>query len=241
MQFSTDRLQVEITSTGCEIPADERTRIQTPIAALADKVHDLGEACLWINVVFHPRRAVYHAEFKLKLPGRSLFTGAEDSYLDAALQRSFAKLTRKVDAYLENPDIEAVTAAQRRAEAEADAIAPQDPAAGPLAEAANAGDYRAFREGLADYEIWLHKRVGRMVQRYPNVQARIGDELLIGDVVEEVFLNAFEQFTRRSTDVRLREWLDGLIEPSIRALMQNPDEEYAALDMARSVMETPAE
>lgn len=239
MQFTTDRLSVEVTSKDCEIPADERARLQTPIEMLASEVRDLAEAALSIHVIFHQRRSVYHAEFKLKVPGRTLFTGAEDQYLDSALQRCFAKLSRKLAAYKENPDRDAVAIAQRRAEQDAEAIAPEDPSTGPLAEAAEAGDYRAFRNGLADYEIWLHKRVGRMVQRYPEAQAQIGDDLLLGDIVEEVYLNAFEQFTRRPTDVRLREWLDGLIEPSIRALLENPDEERAAVDLARTVLETP--
>ena len=83
----------------------------------------------------------------------------------------------------------------------------------------------------------MRKRVGRLVQRIPEAQARVGRELLLGDVVEEVYLNAFERFTRRPTDVRLSEWLEGLIEPSIRALMQHPEEEAAAASLARTVRE----
>jgi len=241
MQVSVDKLRVEITTKDCEIPPDERARLQTWLTALGDSVKDLANPSLRIRVIHHLQSAMYHAEFALKLPGRSLFTGEEDPYLDAALGRCVAKLARKVEAYKEHPDRDAVVAAERRAALDRDIIAPEDPDAGPLAEAADAGDYRKFRTALAGYEEWLRKRVGRLVQRHPEAQARVGKGLLLGDVLEEVYLNAFERFTRRPTDVRLSEWLDGLIEPSIRALMQHPEEEAVAASLARTVRETPLE
>ena len=60
-------------------------------------------------------------------------------------------------------------------------------------------------------------------------------------MVEEVYLNAFERFTQRPTDVRLSESLEGLVEPSIRALMQYPKEEREAASLARTVREGPLE
>ena len=66
---------------------------------------------------------------------------------------------------------------------------------------------------------------------------RVGGELRLGDVVEEVYLNAFERFPRRPADVRLSAWLEGLVEPSIRALMQHPDEERQPASFARTVRE----
>jgi ribosome-associated translation inhibitor RaiA len=239
MQLSIDGLRVEITTKACDFPRDERTRMQTSLAELSERVKGFADPALGVHVVYHPRSERYNVEFKLRLPGRSLFTGEEDPYLDSALQRCATKLTRKVEDYKEHPDREAVAAAERRAAIDRDIVAPEDPAAGPLGEAAAAGDYRTFRSGLAGYEEWLRKRVGRMVQRYPEAQARVGRELLLGDVVEEVYLNAFERFTRRPTALRLSEWLDGLIEPSIRALLRHPDEERDAASLARTVCEGP--
>jgi len=204
-------------------------------------VKDFPDPAVRIAAVYHPRSEVFHVEGKLKLPGRTLFTGEEDPYLDAALQRCVRKLTRKAEAYKEHPDRNAVAVAERQDALDRDVIAPEAPDAGPLAEAAEAGDYRTFRIALAGYEEWLRKRVGRLVQRHPEAQARLGGELLLGDVVEEVYLNAFEGFTRRPTTVRLSEWLEGLIEPSIRALLRHPDEEGETASMARTVRETHAE
>jgi len=168
MQFTIDRLSVEITMKNCDIPEDERARLQTTLSALGEDVKDFAEPTLAVHVVYHPRIERFHVEFKLRLSGRALFTGEEDSYLDTALQRGLAKLKRKVEAYKENPDEEA--RAERQAYLDSDVIAPESPDAGPLAKAAAAGDYRTFRTGLAGYEEWLRKRVGGLVQRTPRLR-----------------------------------------------------------------------
>jgi len=241
MQFPVDHLDVEITSKACDIPTDERARLQPSLAALADAVKEFPNPALRIKAIYHPRSKVYHTEFKLNVPGRTLFTGEEDSYLDTALQRGTWKLLRKAEAYREHPDRETVATAEHRDALDREVVAPEDPDAGPLAAAVEAGDYRAFRTALVAYEDWLRKRVGRLVQRLPEAQARVGGELRLGDVVEEVYLNAFEQFTRRPTALRLGEWLENWIEPSIRALLRHPDEEAENAGMARTLREAPVE
>ena len=69
------------------------------------------------------------------------------------------------------------------------------------------------------------------------VQARLGGDLLLGDIIEEVYLNAFEHFTWRPAAVRLSEWLEGLIDPSISSLLRHPAEEAEAASLARTVRE----
>jgi ribosome-associated translation inhibitor RaiA len=239
MRWTDGQFRVEVTSKGCDIPADERARLQALLAPVVESVNGLPGGDLAIDVVHHPHSGEYHAKFKLKLPGRALFSGEQAPYLDTALQRAAQKLAREVEAYQERPDGEAVAAAERRSALDNEVVPPEGPDAGPLAEAATAGDYRAFRTALAGYEEWLRGRVGRLVQRRPEAQARVGKELLLGDVVEEVYLNAFEQFTRRPTAVRLSEWLEGLIDPAIRALLRHPDEGREAASMARTVREAP--
>jgi len=238
MQFAIDPLRVEITTKGCEIPVDELERLQSSLVGLRNNVADFPEATLTGSVVYHAQSERYHAEFKLKVPGRTLFIREEDPYLDSALQRSFAKLTRKAESYREQPDQEAVSAAERQSALDTAVVAPEDPATGPLAEAAQRGDYRTFRTALSGYEEWLRKRVGRLVQRHPEAQAQVGKELRLGDVVEEVYLNAFEEFTGRPANVPLSAWLEGLIEPSLRALLQHTEEESTAASLARTVRAT---
>jgi hypothetical protein len=62
---------------------------------------------------------------------------------------------------------------------------------------------------------------------------------LLGDLVEEVYLNAFERFAERPTDVPLSGWLEGLIDPSLKALLRHPDEEHENASLARTVRQAP--
>src|SRR5262249_29491830 len=149
------------------------------------------------------------------------------------------KLGRKVEAHRERPDRDEEARARRLATLDQDVIAPEGPDQGPVAEAVHAGDYRAFRSALSGYEDWLRLRIGPWAQRYPEADAHIGGRLLLGDLVEEVYLNAFEGYPRRPTTVRFSEWLEGLIDPSLKALLRHPDEERENISLARTVREGP--
>jgi len=239
MQFSVDPVRVEINSKGCTIPPDERARFQGSLRSLAASVRDFPDPVLQMAVIYHPKSETFHAEAKLKLPGRSLFTSEKDPYLDSALMRSVESMIRKAEAYRARPAQEAVEVAERRDALDRDIIAPQATDTGPVGRAVEAGDYRSFRIALVGYEDWLRRRAGRLVQRTPEAQARLGRDIRLGDIVEDVYLTAFEQWPRRAADVPLSDWLERLIEPSIRALLRHPDEEAEAARLARTLRETP--
>ena len=112
---------------------------------------------------------------------------------------------------------------------------PIDPAA--LDAAAEAGDYPAFRAAVTPYEDAVRLRAGRWVERYPEVQGRMGRGLDVIDVVEGVFLAAFEGYECRPAGVRFGDWLEGPIDPTVRAIAHNPDEELENINMARSACE----
>ncbi len=95
-------------------------------------------------------------------------------------------------------------------------------------------DYAAFRTATFAYEEPLRKRAGRWVERYPRAEAQIGNKLEMADVVEEVFLDAFEQYDRRPKGVRFGEWLEGLIDPAVKELLAHPDEELENIALART-------
>jgi len=83
------------------------------------------------------------------------------------------------------------------------------------------------------YDESLEKRVGRWIQRYPEIEGQLGEELTISEIVEEVYLNAFDQFATRPV-VRLGEWLESLIDPSVQLLLKQPDDEKANLSFIQS-------
>jgi len=90
-----------------------------------------------------------------------------------------------------------------------------------LGEAVREGNYRPFRLALTGYEDWLAKRIGRCIQHFPDAEAKVGRGLAIGDLVEEVFLSAFEQYPQRPERLSLREWLEGLIDPSLKTILRH--------------------
>jgi hypothetical protein len=106
-----------------------------------------------------------------------------------------------------------------------------------LNEAIEDNDYARFRQGVDMFEEGLTVRIGRWIQRYPEIAARLGDEFTISDIVEDVFLNAFEKFSQRSSNnVPPGVWFEGLIDPTVQALLQSPDDEFANISFARSVL-----
>jgi hypothetical protein len=109
-----------------------------------------------------------------------------------------------------------------------------DPDAAAVDRAVAEGDYSAFRRATFGYEEPLRRRVGRWIERYPALSARIGKGITIDDVVEEVFLDAFEAYGDRPRGNRLGDWLEGLIDPAIKELAAHPDEELENINLARA-------
>jgi hypothetical protein len=236
MRYVDDRyhLKVEISAQGCDIPQDELTRMQRSLDPIGEAVEDLAGSELFLQVHRHPRLE-YHVDARLQMPGRTVTTGDSAAELDTAFQRCLRKLARKADEYARNPRRDSVATAQKINSLDRDVMMPEERDAGPLGNAFCAGDYRPFRIALSGYEEWVRKRVGRWLQRYPQAQARVGDGLRIGDVVEEVFLNAFERFSQRPVEVPLNQWLDELIDPSMKMVLRHPDEASENASMARTV------
>jgi ribosome-associated translation inhibitor RaiA len=242
MEYSDKRyhLHVQFEAKEYQIPPDELERMEHSLEPVGIAVEEFPGSDLRIKVVYHPARQEYHVEAKLKMPGRTIQTGDWDTYLDVAFQRVVRKLTRKAENYRDHPDQRAVELAEQRAEIEQALLVPEDPYAGPLGEAVAAGDYRDFRNRLSPYDDWLNRRAGRWVQRFPEAEARLRRDFVISDLVEEVYLNAFERFAHRPTDVAFHEWLDSLLDPSLKMLLAHPDEETENARMAEVLRETPS-
>ena len=87
------------------------------------------------------------------------------------------------------------------------------------------------------FEGSLRRRVGRWLQRYPEIESELGETITISDVVEDVFLHAFDSYSERSRSVPPGEWLESLIDSSVQALIQAPDEEFANISYSRAILE----
>jgi hypothetical protein len=110
-----------------------------------------------------------------------------------------------------------------------------EPDAAAIGQAVEAADYAAFRRATYEYEEPLRKRIGRWVARYPHMEAQIGTRFSIDDIVESVLLDAFESYTRRPDQVRLGDWLEGLIDPALQRLQRHAGEELENVNAVRSL------
>ena len=242
MPFSDEsyNLRIELDTKHCELSADEIAKMESALDPLSRLVRDFPVRDLYVTVIHHPRSKDFHVKTALVLPGRTLFTGDRDHQMYPAYERCVRKLVNKMEAYKTQLEKSSEIAKHEKGTHQ-DVVPTQVPDIDLLVSAVQEGDYRQFRRATYVYDESVRKRVGRWVQRYPEANKRLGGTLdVVGDITEEVFLNAFEQFNSRPQALRFGDWLENLIDPSIRTLLQHP-EELENISMARTLQEIEGE
>jgi ribosome-associated translation inhibitor RaiA len=229
-------LRIELDTKNCELTAGEITQLEEALSPLRQPVQSFPVTDLYVTIEHQARSQDYQVKAVLQLPGKGLATGDLDQEMFPAFRRCVRKLVHKVSAYKERlGNAEDATKHEKGTRHAVVAARPID--AQQLAEAVEAGDYGAFRRLTYPLEEPLRKRIGRWIQRYPDIDARLGQRFDLADIVEEVFLNAFERFQDRPRKVPFGDWLEGLVDPSVRLLNEHTDEELSTISFARSAME----
>lgn len=224
-------LRVEIDWGHHRVTAAESAKMESDLGTLRKAVADFPVADLKVEITVQQTSRV-HVATSLHLPSRTLFTADEDVQVHPAWDRCLRKLLNKLTAYKEKlsnkPEF------SKEAQGTLHSVTPSmEPDGQRVDQAVRDLDYAAFRSALAVYEESLEARVGRWVERYPEAAARLGNGLAISEIVEEIYLNAFERYSDRPP-LRLGEWLEGLIDSSVRTLAEHPDEEKENLSFIES-------
>jgi ribosome-associated translation inhibitor RaiA len=213
-------------------PGEEQT-LRDSLDGLARQVAHFPVADLHILIEGNARTNGVTVKLSLVLPGTTLVVSDHHATAQPAFERSLDSLLDSLRAYKERlgqvPErqkLEKGTHQELHPEVAIDAAA--------VEEAVHGSDYPAFRTALLPYEEGVRKLVGRRVQRYPEFDAQIGRGVAIADIVEDVFLTAFEGYANRPADVPLGMWLQGRIEVALKALQQNRDAEMENIQMARA-------
>lgn len=226
-------LRVHFGAQHHELSAAETEKMQDDLQSLARIVDDFPVAHLHVDIVRHPRRHDFHVKTSLRLPKCVLFTGERHAKLHPAYERCVRKLVNKVKGYKEK-----LRQKPERERAQHGAIRElwpdREPDLAALEAAARDGDYLAFRQAMRPYDDSLDHHLGRWVKRYPQIEARLGQDLVIADLVEEVYLNAFEGLAGRPAG-RMGNWLESLIDPSLRALLLNAEDERENLSFVGEI------
>jgi ribosome-associated translation inhibitor RaiA len=214
----------------------QTAQMELRLGSLLEQVETFPLSDVHVLVERNARNNDYSVKITLILPGERLVGNDDDPGLLTAFDRCLAGLEENVRAYKDRldrvPERQKVEKGTRQ---EVGASVP--PNGGAIARAVSDGDYTAFRTATLSYEEPLRKRVGRWVERYPAVQARIGKGLTMADIVEEVFLASFEGFEHRPMDVRFGDWLEALIDPAVKALQDGSGEELENIHLVRSALE----
>jgi ribosome-associated translation inhibitor RaiA len=228
------KLQIHFDAHEYELSPDEIAEMSDDFDSLAVHAGNFPQADVRVVVEKNGRNGNFVVKLTLILPNQVLVTSDHERTLHPAFRRALDSLEIAFTEYLERLD--GVHDRQQRHEA-----AKQQPTieAGPVDEtalesAAANSDYPAFRAAITPYEEWLRLRVGRWVERYPDVQARMNRDFDVLDLTEGVFLMAFEQYAHRRAEVRFRDWLEGLIDPTVKDFAHDPVRERENVNMARS-------
>ena len=230
-------LRIQLDTKNCEFTPDQLARIERSLDPLREPVRNFPVSDLYITITYHPRTTDYHVRTALVLPGRTLMTGERGRQALGSFEQCVRKLVRRVAGYKENLAAKPEQSKQRTGTHQ-EVLPEYAPDAQQLQQAVDDMDYVAFRRAMLVYEEPLRKRIGRWIQRYPNLQDQLGEGVAIADMVEEVFLNAFEQYDRRPPNLTLSQWLEDLIDPSIKAILENPDQELENIQAVRTLQES---
>ncbi len=234
---SRDKPHIEIDTQECSLSSGQAEAVDTALTPLRRVIDRFPVADLYITIIRHARSQDFHVKTSLILPGKTLFTGERAVEMLAAYRRCVRKLVRKVESYKAELEGEADTRKQQKVTVSE--VVPDRPCdQEEVAHSVAAQDYAAFRRATLMYEEPVRKRAGRWIQRFPEAQAQLQADLRLADVVEEVFLNAFERFDDWPRGRRFGDWLEDLIDPSLQALLHNPDQELRNVSFARTLRES---
>lgn len=236
MRFSdeTYNLRINTDSENYTISETESEKMDTDLDTLRKAVATFPVSDLKIEIIRQLRTNHFDVKTSLHLPGQTLTTSDWDVQLHPAYERCIRKLVGMVGEYKER--LGGKPALNKAVQGTLHEVHPsQPPDLEAVQSAAAEGDYTAFRTALAVYEESVQLRSGRWIERYPEAVERLGDGIVMSDIVEEVFLLAFERFPDRPARP-LGEWLESLIDPAIQAYLKDPAAEKENIEMVQTAM-----
>jgi hypothetical protein len=229
---------------GVRFPIDLDTKHCSPLPAELDKmranlepllraVEHFPVASLHVVVEQFARTTTYRVKLSLTLTGTTLVSLEDAPHSHAAFEHCVHNLLRDVAAFKARMGNESEVHKHEKGTHQ-DLLPDVDPDPEAIESAVEAGDYNAFRTATLGYEEPVRKRVGRWLERCPEANARIGKGLEIDDLVEEVFLDAFEAYAQRPRQIRFGDWLERLIDPAIKEIANGRDGELENARLARA-------
>lgn len=215
-------LRIKLESKHREIAPEEITAMEAALRPLRRVINDFPLSDLYVTIIQRPEDKDCHVKTTLRLPSTMLFTGETQPAPVPAFERCIRKLVNKVGALKEELSNKPQYSKEQAGTVQEMAPAQEADVDG-LEQAVRSGDYLAFRRKMAVYEEQARLRAGRWIQRYPDLEAKLGNDFTISDIVEEIFLNAFEEFSHRPR-LPVSQWLENhLLDEAMHDLRDHPD------------------
>jgi ribosome-associated translation inhibitor RaiA len=230
------RFPIELDTRHCSPPAEELERMRSNLDSLLKAVEHFPVASLHVLLERYPKSTTFRVKLSLVLTGTTLVSLEDADHVHAAFECCVNNLLEDVHAYKSRLSNESERQKHEKGTHQ-DLLPDVDPDLSALESAVLGGDYNAFRTATLGYEEPLRKRVGRWIERYPALAARIGRDLKIADLVEEVFLDSFERYGRRPKDLRFGDWLVSLIDPAVKEIARDQNGELENVRLAQSARE----
>jgi ribosome-associated translation inhibitor RaiA len=242
MKFSdqSHNLHIELDTKHCELTEAQIEQLEEAIDPLRAPAEPFPVSHLFITIEYAQPSNDYRVKTVLQLPGKSLATGDLSEEMYPAFRRCIRKLLHKLSAYKHRLGNEAELA-KHTSGTRHEVIAARTVDPNALENAVADGNYAKFRTLLYPFEEPVRKRAGRWIQRYPKLESQLGQRFDLADVVEEVFLNAFERFGDHPREVPFGDWLEHMIDPSLKLLSSGTEEELANIRFVRTALEAQAE
>jgi ribosome-associated translation inhibitor RaiA len=226
-------LLVDLDMKHCQLPPNELNKMETMLSPLGDMVRNFPVSKLHVLIGYRHRTADYLVRTSLILTGETLVSNGHHMLAHTAFEHCINNLVREVQRYKDR--LGAVSEQAKQREGTHHELVPTiAPDLAAVEGAVQNGDYSAFRTATAGYEGPVTAMVGRWVERYPDVAARLGRDLHISDLVEDVFLIAFEEYEHRPNEIRFGEWLGRYIDTAVKAMGNHPEEELENVNMVRA-------
>ncbi len=231
------RLRTNLDTKKCTLRQGEIEAMEESLGALEAVTATFPFADLHVTISYAARSDEYHVKATLRLPGADLFTGEHDSVALPAYERCVRKLVRKAEAYKQRMQTNGGAKAKFAAGTRQSMDPTEVPVLDLLEKASGAQDYETFRQELSGFDEPVRRRIGRWIQRFPELDETFGEYLPMDDLVEEVMLTAFEEYGARPEVMRIGDWLESLIAPALRSFLEHPEEELEAISYARTLQE----
>ena len=233
MAFAETTFDTDLDIEGFTPTDTETQNIAAEVDRIRPLVQDFPTQILHINLKHNTNSEEYEVKLALVLPGQTFATGDVSEAWEPSLEKSVQRMIRRIEHYKSTMSGEPEQA--RAAAGTAMEFEPNRRMDGPqVAAAIESGNYTEFRKAMFPTEESLRDRVGRWVQRYPQIQAKIGTRFTIADIVEETFMLAFDRYSHWQPEMFFGQWIETLIDPAMKAIAHDPEGELETISFQRT-------